>query len=199
MAYDEELYQEKGSYGCGKIANDFEKKRVGRAVTHPKGKTEDCERISVFEFKKQGCFRGLTSQSKFSVTLTYNLKEKNIQDVIPLTYTPCHFGGIRWWFLCPSCKRRVGLLYKPYHKDYFRCRHCYDLTYLTRRIRGNFLEPFCRVVDLERKFLKLIEGKGQKGYSKQEIIQREKLTNKLLQFSQSMNRMKQQGEKQVSV
>jgi hypothetical protein len=54
-------------------------------------------------------------------------------------------------------------------------------------------------VDLERKFLKLIEGKGQKGYSKQEMRQREKLTNKLLQFSQSMNRMKQQGEQQVEV
>lgn len=51
-----------------------------------------------------------------------------------LVSTPCHFGGRRWWFICPLvvngnvCNRRVGVLYLGGDK-YFGCRHCYNLTY----------------------------------------------------------------------
>ena len=163
------------------MANDFVKPLRGRAVTNPKDKVEDCERISVYELKRQGYFRGLNSQGDISVTVTYNLKDKYIKDIIPFTDTRCYFGGIRWWFVCPSCKKRVGVLYKPYHADYFRCRHCHNLTYAIRRLRGIF-QTFCRVDNLRQKLLKLWEGKGQKGYSKQEMVQREKLIDKLKGF-----------------
>ena len=32
--------------------------------------------------------------------------------------TPCHFGGVRSWFECPSCNRRCAILYPS------RCRIC---------------------------------------------------------------------------
>lgn len=54
---------------------------------------------------------------------------------IPLTTTPCHFGGKRFWFRCPfvsdgkSCGRRVGRLYLPPGARVFGCRHCHNLTY----------------------------------------------------------------------
>jgi len=53
---------------------------------------------------------------------------------VRLTWTPCYFGGQRWWFICPLtingryCGRRVGVLYLGGGK-YFGCRHCYNLTY----------------------------------------------------------------------
>jgi len=53
---------------------------------------------------------------------------------ITLTSTACHFGGHRWWFICPLsvrenyCGRRVGRLYLG-GGSYFGCRHCYNLTY----------------------------------------------------------------------
>ncbi len=53
-------------------------------------------------------------------------------DQVFLANTPCHFGGLRWWFACPSCGRRVGILYLPSGGRLFRCRHCYDLTYQSR-------------------------------------------------------------------
>lgn len=52
---------------------------------------------------------------------------------IRMVTTPCHFGGLRWWFICPlvvsgtSCCARVRKLYLP--GRYFGCRTCLDLTY----------------------------------------------------------------------
>jgi hypothetical protein len=59
---------------------------------------------------------------------------------IPLTTTPCNFGGKRFWFICPwyvnsrYCGRRVGVLYLS--DKYFACRHCYNLTYSSRNLSG---------------------------------------------------------------
>lgn len=30
---------------------------------------------------------------------------------VELTSTPCHFGGERWWLVCPECQRRCQVLY----------------------------------------------------------------------------------------
>ncbi|MHC4752129.1 MAG: hypothetical protein ACYTFW_19930, partial [Planctomycetota bacterium] len=57
---------------------------------------------------------------------------------IALTTTPCNFGGVRYWFVCPLytngiyCGRRVAKLYKAPGAVYFGCRHCYDLSYESR-------------------------------------------------------------------
>lgn len=73
--------------------------------------------------------------------LTYDVRNRwrdktyHLDYSILLKKTPCHFGGYRWWFVCPlsvngrHCGRRVGKLYMPLGKKYFGCRHCYDLTY----------------------------------------------------------------------
>ena len=45
---------------------------------------------------------------------------------IPITYTPCNFGGSRAWFVC-DCGRRAGRLF--IHRDRFACRHCFNLAY----------------------------------------------------------------------
>lgn len=37
--------------------------------------------------------------------------------------TPCHLGGYRYWFLCPSCSRRCAILY-PHN-----CRKCVNGRY----------------------------------------------------------------------
>ena len=59
----------------------------------------------------------------------------NRRQKIELTTTPCHYGGWRWWFVCPAvkdgvyCGNRVGKLYLPPAGQHFGCRKCYDLTY----------------------------------------------------------------------
>ena len=50
---------------------------------------------------------------------------------VRLDTTPVHFGGERWWFLCPAvrCGRRGRKLYLGPGGTHFACRHCYNLTY----------------------------------------------------------------------
>ena len=51
---------------------------------------------------------------------------------VGLVTTRPHYGGLRWWFVCPGngCGgRRVYKLYLPPWGLYFLCRHCCDLAY----------------------------------------------------------------------
>lgn len=81
---------------------------------------------------------------KFSYTQTDRDtgERKDFDYKVQLTTTPCNFGGVRYWFICPLsrnyqyCGKRVGVLYKA--GDYFGCRHCYDLSYESRNLSGVF-------------------------------------------------------------
>src|SRR5690606_31741958 len=53
----------------------------------------------------------------------------NVDERICLTYTTCHFGGKRPWFLCPKCQRRVGIMYLWYIPQ---CRTCAHLVYASQ-------------------------------------------------------------------
>lgn len=52
---------------------------------------------------------------------------KPIEQEVPIDHTACHYGGERPWFRCPSCSRRVALIYMA--DSLFLCRHCYKLPY----------------------------------------------------------------------
>lgn len=45
---------------------------------------------------------------------------------IRIFWTGCHFGGLRPWYVCPSCGRHCRVLY---HYGRFRCRRCYRVVY----------------------------------------------------------------------
>jgi hypothetical protein len=70
-----------------------------------------------------------------TLRLTYTIEPQNAELDYPvqLVTTPCHLGGVRWWFICPltkrgvACRRRVRKLYLC--GKYFGCRHCHDLVY----------------------------------------------------------------------
>jgi hypothetical protein len=52
---------------------------------------------------------------------------------LPITWTACHFGGRRPWFICSArvngryCGRRVAVLYLG--GEVFACRKCCGLAY----------------------------------------------------------------------
>lgn len=88
----------------------------------------------------------LTEEDGDYVRLTYNVTDRvddskeKIDYKVLLTSTPCHLGGVRYWFTCPLianrgyCGRRVAKLY--FLGKYFGCRHCHQLTYESRKLSG---------------------------------------------------------------
>ncbi|CAM3948434.1 hypothetical protein PSAR109036_01030 [Psychrobacter arenosus] len=68
--------------------------------------------------------------SKAGQTPTFNLnythKGKHYQYDVAVTTTPCNYGNCRYWWSCPNCHKRVGVLYKA---GLYVCRHCLGLNY----------------------------------------------------------------------
>jgi len=71
---------------------------------------------------------------------------------VPITSTPCHFGGDRRWFRCAvdaegnqGCGRRVAKLYLRGHA--FACRQCCGLAYSTQSEN-----PHLRAITKAQKF-----------------------------------------------
>lgn len=143
---------------------------MGRYYYDKKDETNDYRRLSIFRLKKWGYFQGLVSGSvewsnawgkntiglfvstvsenkyaRLTYTRTYSDDTKEDFDYnVQLATSPCYYGGVRYWFVCPlvkdgiPCQRRVGILYQA--GKYFGCRHCYSLTYESRNQnrRGSF-------------------------------------------------------------
>jgi hypothetical protein len=132
----------------------------GRWGYHRKATTvEECRVLDLGDFARKGTFepghkgsvRWLRGE-KVVASIGYTVRPGGDRLILQLSYygtrtgedvvqpirletTPLHFGGRRWWGICPLvvngqvCKRRVGKLYLPPGGRYFGCRHCYHLTY----------------------------------------------------------------------
>lgn len=171
-------------------------------------KLDECKSINVHFLKKYGYFdhnrrigkiswscRGdLTGSAcfyvdennrfmKFLYTITdrYTHESRDVRYKTYLTTTPCNYGGVRYWFVCPGCNKRVAVVYS-HECDIFRCRHCVGLKYSSQsadRISRRFGVHFT-YSDLEKMRKKLrvthYAGKLTKRY------------RRYLELSERMNR-----------
>lgn len=89
--------------------NDFGKMRT----------LESCRKISVND---------LVRQAKEQVKSLY-LQSVTTETCprIDLVTSSTRYGGKRYWFKCPGCGRRVGVLYQDNNR--IRCRFCMGLAY----------------------------------------------------------------------
>lgn len=108
---------------------------------------------------------------------------------VPITETPCKFGGSRYWFTCPltkngqHCGRRIGVLYKV--GNYFGCRHCFDLTYKSKNTnRRDKYFPLFKAFEISRKLENLgdakrytYKGKLTKRFKKVQELEEQSLAN----------------------
>lgn len=84
-------------------------------------------------------YRVSAASSQLRLTFNHGLPvEQNVR----LDHTEPNYGGVRWWFLCPKCKRRVSRLHLPSHAYYFFCRHCHDLSYESAQSSRTWSEGF---------------------------------------------------------
>ncbi|MGV8889810.1 MAG: hypothetical protein ACOH2P_17580 [Pseudomonas sp.] len=77
---------------------------------------------------------GMETMSRVRVRLHYQVTNRGQSETkdyfVQISWTPCHLGGERPWFLCPRCHRRVANLYGGASFD---CRHCQGLNYRSQQ------------------------------------------------------------------
>jgi hypothetical protein len=59
--------------------------------------------------------------------------KENVEQVIRVVFTEPHYGGKRWWMVCPFRGIRVGKLYLPSGGDRFASRKAWRLGYHSQR------------------------------------------------------------------
>ena len=147
---------------------------TGRAVIWPKRTVESSKRLDLLDLQRLGvldapddrlhvvtwsrkgkpvgtigCRLGHQPDGRPSLQLRYRLSDRSGNSLerridVELEATPCHFGGQRWWFLCPStkhgrpCHRRCRVLYLPSGETGFACRDCHQLTYQCRQLHRDW-------------------------------------------------------------
>lgn len=58
--------------------------------------------------------------------------EKLVIETVRITTMPCHYGGLRYFGLCPFCKKQVMVLYLC--QTVLACRHCLRLSYHSKNV-----------------------------------------------------------------
>jgi hypothetical protein len=71
----------------------------------------------------------LSGPASGSVRLHYNHEDKPEDYRVSLTTTRPHFGGVRWWFICPVNGSRAAKLHLPSGGNIFASRQAFDLAY----------------------------------------------------------------------
>lgn len=58
---------------------------------------------------------------------------EHVRQTVHLCHTLPHYGGKRWWMICPYRSVRAGKLYKPAGGDRFASRQAWRLAYNSQR------------------------------------------------------------------
>ncbi len=89
---------------------------------------EECKRIEISDFLKK---------SKTELKKALIKSELEIDGLsIELTTSKTNYNGTRFWFKCPLCNLRVGVLFKHPVNNTIGCRRCFGLEYRKRRYKG---------------------------------------------------------------
>jgi len=81
----------------------------------------DYPRLSISSYRDQ-----LRQGNATSVELNYQYRNQSYRYSIELSKTPCNYGHYRHWWLCPSCSKRVSVLYCA---GRYVCRGCIGANY----------------------------------------------------------------------
>jgi hypothetical protein len=125
---------------------------------------EGCRSIDVLQWNRLGYLSGRSAfswqwtldgenvatigvvSSRDGVTLKYKSRSygedwSDVEHHVPISWTPCRFGGERPWFACSVyksgkyCGRDVVKLYQ--RGKLFACRHCHGLAYASQQESSN--------------------------------------------------------------
>lgn len=83
---------------------------------------EQCQKIKINEIVRDVKIEMMNLHLKEKISL--------LNQNIEITQTQCNFGGQRFWFVCPNCNKRVGVLYRKPISEIILCRECHGLKYM---------------------------------------------------------------------
>lgn len=89
---------------------------------------EDCRKIRIDDL-----VRACRAQLK-KMALDVEVQQLGLK--IDLATSRTRFDGTRFWFSCPLCDRKVGVLFQHPHENKIGCRTCLGLDYAKRRYKG---------------------------------------------------------------
>lgn len=96
-------------------------------IAPPHGILRDAKHT--WRFKRADFYQGWRVVVSSS-TLTLHKNHRLLREqTVSLSATELHFGGVRWWFICPDCQCRTAYLYLPQNAHHFSCRNCHNLSY----------------------------------------------------------------------
>lgn len=75
------------------------------AMTHS---LSDYAKCPISQYRKG--LRDATPNTTIHFKYKHNGKDYNYH--VKLDRTPCHYGGYRYWYLCPHCGKRTSVLYR---------------------------------------------------------------------------------------
>jgi hypothetical protein len=91
-------------------------------------------------------------------TTTASDEKREVNDFIWLGVQRTNFGGSRFLFICPRCTRQAAKLYLPCGAVYFRCRRCYNLTYVSSNESHRFDRLFWQIATETRLPFNVVKG-----------------------------------------
>ncbi|MBN1181820.1 MAG: hypothetical protein JXB49_05995 [Bacteroidales bacterium] len=120
---------------------------------------EECERISISTIIWKQVYQVLklepdASRTRLNAIIAQRLDNMEYYSILYgdvlknlkfITSRP-HYGGVRYWFVCPECKRRAGTLYRPPGASCFKCRHCHNLTYSSSQVHDSRLADVLSII-----------------------------------------------------
>jgi len=89
---------------------------------------EECQKVSI-----TSCIRAVNEKLKKALLAA----ETHIgNQTIELIASKTAFNGVRYWFRCPLCSKRMGTLFMHPLTSEIGCRNCLELEYRSRRYKG---------------------------------------------------------------
>ena len=64
-----------------------------------------------------------------AIRMNYFFRAKPYAYDVGITTSSCHYGNYRYWFNCPNCNKRIGVLYCAW---LYVCRQCIGANYATQ-------------------------------------------------------------------
>lgn len=89
---------------------------------------EACQKISISSYIREANRK----LKEALLTAELQVASKSIE----LTLSKTALGGIRYWFKCPLCSARAGILFAHPLTGEIGCRKCLGLEYKSRRYKG---------------------------------------------------------------